>query len=179
MRPIFTDIRGHRSSRFLGPALFLTPGRTDPHHCDPRGQIEYDQVMASIQAEWATLKVWQLQHHFWSFSHVLLSAMAPHTRRVKCPAYCPCLLDADWRLQPDVTDGILDSRVKGLSTDDARKNFMDVIAEWPYYQHQIFDVKVGGTRAPAWPGYGRHLANALHVCATRALDRDPPCLCCC
>jgi len=56
-------------------------------------KIEYEQVMASIKVEWATLT--------------------------------------------------------GLSTDDARTSFMDVIAEWPYYQHQIFDVKQ--LCFPEWP----------------------------
>ena len=58
----------------------------------------------------------------------------------------------------------------GLSTDDARTSFMDVIAEWPYYQHQIFDVKVGGRGTPHHHCLPISPLLALFVSVARAHD---------
>ena len=44
---------------------------------------------------------------FWAFFfYVFLSTMSPQTRRVTCSTWCPCLSDADWRLQSDVVPNL-------------------------------------------------------------------------
>ena len=40
---------------------------------------------------------------FWTISEGCLGSLSPHTRRVLCSTWLPCLLDACWCLRPDVT----------------------------------------------------------------------------
>ena len=49
---------------------------------------------------------------FWTISEGCLGSSSPHTRRVLCSTWLPCLLDADWYLRSDV---MTDSCLQALS----------------------------------------------------------------